>query len=97
MPLNNNEAAKFASVVTTAKKYITNVQKDPSNHRFRSFRLSNKVFDQITSVAGSIELLTCLGFSIFPSDVDFVASIPLSADLKTMSDTLDKILEAYAS
>lgn len=95
LQLNNNNKTRVTSVVTVAKKYVTNVQKDPSNPRYRTFRLSNKVFDQITCFAGSIQLLTCIGFSVFATDIDFVATIPLSADLQVMSDVLDRVLEVY--
>ena len=94
---NNSDNSKVANVITVAKKYVMNVQKDPSNPRFRTFRLSNKVFDQITSVSGSIQLLTYIGFTVFPSDIDFIASIPLSVDLNALSDTLDKIVEVYSA
>ena len=96
LQLNSNEKGKVVNVINIAKKYVTNVQKDPTNPRFRSFKLSNKVFDQITSATGSLDLLTLIGFSVFPSDIDFMASIPLSADLKTMTEVLDKVLEACA-
>ena len=94
---NHGDKAKLTTVLSTAKKYVTNVQKDETNSRFRVFRLSNRVFDQITSVPGSITLLRCIGFSIFSSDIDFVASIPLSTDLKAMVEVLDKLLEVYAT
>eukprot|EP00804_Cyclotella_cryptica_P029072 CCRYP_005259-RA/>CCRYP_005259-RA protein AED:0.02 eAED:0.02 QI:1661/1/1/1/0.75/0.6/5/3045/1066 len=93
--LNGGDKSKVANVVTTAKKYVTNALKEPTNSRFRTFRLGNKVFDQITSVAGSIQLLTCVGFSVFPSDADFVAAIPLSLNLNEMNNVLDKLLEVY--
>ena len=89
--LNGRDKTKV--VLSTAKKYVANVQKDPSNPRFRNFRLSNKVFDKITSTPGSIDLLKNLGFAVYHSDVDFVASIPLATDLSLMSDVLDKLLE----
>ena len=89
--LNGGDKTKV--VLSTAKKYVANVQKDPSNPRFRNFRLSNKVFDKITSTPGSIDLLKNLGFAVYHSDVDFVASIPLATDLSLMSDVLDKLLE----
>jgi nucleoredoxin len=95
--LNAGDKSKITNIVTTAKKYVTNALKEPTNSRFRSFRLSNKVFDQITSVAGSIQLLTCIGFSVFPSDADFVAAIPLYVDLKAMADVLDTLLEVYSN
>ena len=94
--LNGGDKSKLATVLSTAKKYVANVQKDPTNPRFRNFRLSNKVFDKITSNLGGIELLMSLGFSMFHSDVDFVASIPLSADLTMMGLVLDNLLKEHS-
>lgn len=95
--LNAGDKAQVGKVLSTAKKYVTNVQKDPMNPRFRTFRLSNRVFDQITSTPGSIELLKNLGFAVFHSDVDFVASIPLTVDLVLMGDVLDMMLKIHSS
>mmetsp|Transcript_22090 Transcript_22090/g.48034 ORF Transcript_22090/g.48034 Transcript_22090/m.48034 type:complete len:968 (-) Transcript_22090:25-2928(-) len=95
--LNARDKAKVGNVLSTAKKYVTNVQKDPSNPRFRTFRLSNRIFDGITSTPGSIELLTNLGFTVFHSDVDFVASIPLWVDLDLMVNVFDNLLKTYSS
>lgn len=95
--LNDGDKTKVSNVISIAKKYVANVQKDPFNPRFRNFRLSNKVFDQITSTPGSIELLMNLGFAVFHSDVDFVASIPLSVDLALLGDLFDKLLKASNS
>jgi hypothetical protein len=89
--LNDKEVNK---VLTIAWKYVTNVQKDPSNPRFRNFRLSNKVFDQITSTPGGIELLTNLGFVVYHSDDDFVASIPLAVDLTALCGVFDNLLKS---
>ncbi len=83
-------------ILTIANKYVTNVQKDQSNPRFRNIRLGNKVFDQITSTPGGIELLTNLGFSVYHSDDDFVASIPLSVDLKSMCHVFNKLLKIHS-
>mmetsp|Transcript_13169 Transcript_13169/g.24217 ORF Transcript_13169/g.24217 Transcript_13169/m.24217 type:complete len:1061 (-) Transcript_13169:102-3284(-) len=95
--LNAGDKTKIGNLLSTAKKYVANVQKDPSNPRFRNFRLSNKVFDTITSTPGSIELLMKLGFVVFHSDIDFVASIPLSVDLNLMGDVFDNLLKTYNS
>ena len=95
--MNSDDKDKVVAVLSTAQKYVANVQKDPTNPRFRNFRLSNKVFDKITANAGSTELLKSLNFSVFHSDVDFVASIPLSVDLELLGKVLDKILKTYQS
>uniref|UniRef100_A0A7S2L2R3 Thioredoxin domain-containing protein n=1 Tax=Skeletonema marinoi TaxID=267567 RepID=A0A7S2L2R3_9STRA len=93
--MNSDDKDKVVAVLSTAQKYVANVQKDPTNPRFRNFRLSNKVFDKITSNAGSMELLKSLNFSVFHSDIDFVASIPLSVDLELLGKVLDKVLATY--
>jgi hypothetical protein len=85
------------SVLTVAKKYITNVLKDPTTPRFRNVRLSNKVFDQITSISGGIELLTNLGFAIYHTDDDFVASFPLYIDLTMLCHVFDNLLKSTSS
>jgi len=93
--LNLGDKIKVSKVLSIAKKYVANVQKDPANPRFRNFRLSNKVFDQITSTPGGIELLVNLGFAIFHSDTDFMASIPLAVNLTLMADVMDSLFKAY--
>lgn len=80
------------NVLAIAKRYLVNAQKDPSNPRFRSFRLGNKVADQITSTPGGVAFLTDLGFSVFHSDDDFVATIPLTVNLEAMADVFDNLI-----
>ena len=94
--MNNNDRSSVASVLKTARKYISNVKKDPHNPRYRSFRLSNKVFDQITSKPGSVALITWLGFSIYNSDTDFYACIPLTIGLDAFAAVLDKAMQEYS-
>jgi len=95
--MNSDDKNRALTVISTAQKYVANVQKDPTNPRFRNFRLSNKVFDKITANTGSMELLESLNFSVFHSDIDFVASIPLSVDLELLGKVLDKALKKYQS
>ena len=95
--MNDKDKDKMVTILSTAKKYVANVQKDPTNPRFRNFRLSNKVFDKITSNPGSNEFLKSCNFSVFHSDVDFVASIPLSVNLDMLVKVLDKMLETHQS
>ena len=89
-------AKTVVNVLSIAKKYVANVQKDPYNPRFRNFKLSNKVFDNITSTRGSIDLLIAIGFAVYHSDMDFFATIPLSTDLELMSNVLDSLIKAYS-
>ena len=87
--LNKSDIKNFLAI---AKRYLVNAQKDPSNPRFRSFRLGNKVADQITSTPGGVAFLTDLGFSVFHSDDDFVATIPLTVNLEAMADVFDNLI-----
>jgi nucleoredoxin len=87
-----NDTDNMRIVLNVAKKYVTNVLKDPTIPRFRNIKLSNKVFDQITSISGGIELLTNLGFAVYHTDEDFVASIPLYIDLTTMCSVFDNLI-----
>ena len=80
-------------VLSTAKKYVQNVQKQPFSPKFRSFKLSNKVSDRITSSEGGIEcLVNELGFRTYSNDVDFMASIPLSIDISALILRINKLL-----
>ena len=81
------------NVLSTAKKYVQNVQKQPFSPKFRSFKLSNKVSDRITSSEGGIEcLVNELGFRTYSNDVDFMASIPLSIDISALILRINKLL-----
>ena len=93
---NHGDRSSVASVLKTARKYISNVKRDPHNPRYRSFKLSNTVADRITSIPGSIALITWLGFSVYSSDTDFYACIPLAIDLDALEAVLDKAIQDYA-
>lgn len=80
-------------VAQTAKKYLDNVQKNPSTYLYRSFKMTNKIFDQITSSIDGIEHVTSFGFSIYCNDVDFMACIPLSADLESINKRIIDALD----
>jgi len=80
-------------VLSTAKKYIENVNKHPSSPKFRQFKLSNKFSDRITSSGGGIDcLVNQLGFRIYSNDIDFIASIPLSIDISALTKRIDELL-----
>jgi peptide-N4-(N-acetyl-beta-glucosaminyl)asparagine amidase len=89
-----NDTDNMRIVLNVAKKYIANVLKDPTIPRFRNIKLSNKVFDQITSIPDGIELLTNLGFLVYHTDEDFVASIPLYVDLTRMCHVFDSLIKS---
>jgi len=65
-------------------KYVSNARRDPSCPKYRSIRLSNKVFDRITSSDRGIDLIIRCGFHVHVTDVDYIASIPLAANLELM-------------
>ena len=87
---NDNAAVKV--VLTTALKYLDNAIKEPWTPKFRTFRLSNKVADRITRVEGGIRLLQCLGFEVFGTGNDFMATIPLVVDLDSMKVKIESLL-----
>lgn len=55
------------------------------------------VFDQITSISGGIELLSNLGFAVYHTDEDFVASIPLYVDLTMMCSVFLSLFKSASS
>ena len=78
----------FADVLM---KYLKNIKKNPSNPKFRNFKISNKVFDKITSSEGGIQFVQSVGFEIFHNESDFMCSVPLSADLDAMLEALESL------
>lgn len=86
-------AKNFKDVLSTALKYVENVQKNPSNPKFRCFKLSNKYCDRITSSEGGIEyLVNQLGFRTYSNEIDFMALIPLSIDISALITRIDRLL-----
>eukprot|EP00555_Chaetoceros_dichaeta_P009239 CAMPEP_0198259078 /NCGR_PEP_ID=MMETSP1447-20131203/8346_1 /TAXON_ID=420782 /ORGANISM="Chaetoceros dichaeta, Strain CCMP1751" /LENGTH=786 /DNA_ID=CAMNT_0043946359 /DNA_START=58 /DNA_END=2418 /DNA_ORIENTATION=+ len=81
-----------SNVAKTAKQYLNNVRKHPYTFRFRSFKMSNKIFDRITASTDGIEDVLNLGFSTYNNDTDFMACIPLGANLEGMNDTIEHFL-----
>jgi Thioredoxin-like/PUB domain len=90
---NRCGTAALRSAISVALKYLENCKKTPWATKFRSVQLSFKVADQITAVPGSIQLLQTLGFVIFCNEEDFVACIPVHADLDAMYDTMTTLLQ----
>ena len=81
-----------AIVLSTALKYLENAMKEPWTPKFRTFRLSNKVADKISRIEGGIGLLQSLGFEIFGTGHDFMATIPLLVDLDSMKVQIESLL-----
>jgi hypothetical protein len=92
---SGSEAAR--TVLTTAMKYVDNARKEPWTTKYRSIKLSNKVADRICNVHGGLDLIRILGFNISGTSQDFMASIPLVADLEAMQVDMDGLLEGLTS
>lgn len=92
---NEIAPADLKLVLHTAKKYVDNVAKKPSTAKFRNFKLSNRVFDNITSLEGGLDyLVNQLGFRVYNNDMDFIASIPLSIDIMALRERIDNLLSS---
>jgi len=87
---SNKEAVQ--TVLSTILKYLENAKKEPWTPKFRSFKLSNKIVDRITRSEGALDLLCSLGLYVYPTDTDFMACIPLSADLDELEASMKKLL-----
>jgi hypothetical protein len=81
------------TVLLTALKYLGNAKEQPWSPRFRTFKLSNKVADRITRVQGGLGLLQFIGFEVYGTSQDFMATIPLDADLIDMDEKINRLLE----
>jgi hypothetical protein len=88
-----NSVDHVRTVLSTAVKYLTNTKKEPWTPKFRTFKLSNKVADQITRVEAGLRLLESLGFEVYGTSQDFMATIPLAADLDAMEKQINDLLE----
>lgn len=88
-----NSVDQVRTVLSTAVKYLTNTKKEPWTPKFRTFKLSNKVADRITRVEAGLRLLETLGFEVYGTSQDFMATIPLAADLDTMEKQINDLLE----
>lgn len=94
--MNCNSPVVVAEVLSTMLKYVNNAAKEPWTNRYRSFKLSNKVADQITRVEGGLGLLQGIGFDISFTSQDFKATIPVGADLDAMTQRLVHLLEGIS-
>ncbi len=74
-------------------KYVNNARKHPNTPKFRSIKVSNKVFDKIMSMPGGIlHLLNSGHLQLHHTQTDFYATIPLDADLEEMQKSLSSIV-----
>jgi Thioredoxin-like len=89
--VSNASREQLKSVLVTLWKYFLMCYETPWISKFRQFQLSFKVADRITVVPGGLELAESLGFQILFADFDFVASVPVSADLHEMKESIRKL------
>lgn len=92
--LKRNSPHIAAEVLSTTLKYLKNASKEPWTPKYRTFKLSNRVADQITRAEGALGLLQGLGFDVFGTSRDFEATIPISSDLDAMTETLTNLLDS---
>jgi hypothetical protein len=81
-------------VVYVVLKYLTNIEENPFTPRCRMLRFSNQVFDQVVSSRGGLHFIVqILGFDVFSVGTDFVAVIPLAANISQMIKLTQDIVE----
>jgi hypothetical protein len=95
--LDWNPTSSVTTVLRTAQKYLNNVIDEPWEPRYRTFRLSNKVADSVTSVEGGLGLLQALGFEVVVTSHDFKATIPVPSDLTAMKQRIAQLLDDVSS
>ena len=86
---------QLVSVLSTALKYLANCRKAPWNSSFRSFGLSFKAADRITKVFRGLRLLQSIGFEIHGTLDDFVATIPIYADIDAQHESLERLFQQF--
>jgi hypothetical protein len=91
--VERNSPSEVADVLSAALKYLKNATKEPWSPKYRTFKLSNKVADQITRVDGGLGLLQSLGFEVFGTSQDFKATIPVASDLEYVNKIITQLLE----
>ncbi len=90
-----NSPSVVVDVLTVTMKYLKNTAKEPWSTKFRNFKLSNKIADQITCIDGGLRLLQNFGFEIYGTNQEFKATIPVSIDLENANRTLSRLLQEY--
>lgn len=87
-----------SKAVSTLKKVVDNIIRDPEEMKYRSLPLSNKlVIERILQVDGAVELLSSIGFTqqyIEGSDVEYFVLNDEDVDLpvlKYASEMLDRL------
>ena len=92
----NNESSTEEVETEVAKiilKYVNNARKHPNTPKFRSIKVSNKVFDRVMAMPGGIvQLLNSGHIQLYHTQTDFYATIPLDADLEEIHKRLSSIV-----
>lgn len=91
--LECNSPGVVQEVLSISMKYLKNTTSEPWSPKYRSFKLSNKIADQITSVEGGLNLLQGLGFEISGTSQEFRATIPVSVNLDETNRTVTQLIE----
>lgn len=95
--LELNSESAVSDVLSTAFKYLKNSKNEPSEPKFRSFKLSNKIADTVTRVEGGLGLMQALGFEVIGTYQDFKASIPVTTNLVAMEKRITRLIEERES
>ena len=95
--LELNSESAVSDVLSTAFKYLKNSKNEPSEPKFRSFKLSNKIADTVTRVEGGLGLMQALGFEVIGTYQDFKASIPVTTNLVAMEKRITRLIEETES
>ena len=88
-PSGNDEIIPIIKDILS--KYLVNAIRDPSNPKYRSIKLSNKVVDRISRVQGGLDLVAALGLQMYPTSQDFCVCIPLHVKLDKLKTKVEKL------
>jgi len=91
--LESNDAATQAGTRRLLIKALRNVEREPSNEKFRRLRTSNKTIDaKIMNVRGAPQLLACAGF-FQKKGSEFLEATGADADVATSAKAVADALE----
>lgn len=92
------KAQRQQKTLTTLKKYLSNAAATPHNPKFRTLKVSNKVFDRdIASIPGGMDVAMECGDFVVSMDFggdEWLASIPLGLDLDGTLKEIDGLLSS---
>jgi nucleoredoxin len=91
--IERNSIPVVRNVFNILMKYLANATSEPWSPKFRTFKLSNKVADQVVSLEGGLSLIQSLGFEIHGTSQEFKATVPVSMDLEATTRTLTGLIK----